>query len=368
MATCRIVVPVYNEADSLEQILQETLAAGYLHRISFVNDASTDNSEDILRRWQETQGVNVVHLDRNRRKEGAIREVLERLRAQEALPDFICLLDADSVIQTEGRPIDEVLAPAIREMQRDSIAGLALRIEARIDRDSNVLQRCIYIDYSAVQFDNWITAKQSQLWVVNGPGGLFRSRELLDALRRLTPDFETGDLQISVNLMKQGLRLGFYPGITVQTAVPRTLSTYFSQRRRWERGTTKVLWADRRFYSRQFLRPRILALFLLIHLSLYPGLGLVLTAALIYVDTVPLVTVKILYVTLLWYVINTFKVMTNRYVRKGPHYALVPVWAIWNGLLWLFVTWTARLAGFLDAISYLAGREQPSVENPVHDI
>ena len=246
----RIVVPVYNEADCLERILLETFEAGYLDRISFVNDASTDDSEAILRRWQETHDIDVLHLRQNRRKEGAIREVLEAMANQEELPPFVCLLDADSIIETGGSSIDELFETALELMEQQDIAGLALRIEARIEPDANVLQKCIYVDYSAVQFDNWITSKQWQLWVINGPGGLFRGDDLLDALRNLTPDFETGDLQISVNLMKQGLRIAFYPDITVRTAVPGTLSAYFQQRRRWERGTTKVLWGDRGFYLR----------------------------------------------------------------------------------------------------------------------
>jgi len=95
------------------------------------------------------------------------------------------------------------------------------------------------------QFDQWLVGKQQKLWVINGPGGLFITEHLLQILRSIIPDFETGDLLITVELMKQRLPIEFYPDIAVSTFVPTTLHEYFNQRRRWERGTTKVLWNDR---------------------------------------------------------------------------------------------------------------------------
>jgi len=47
----RIVVPVFNEAKMLEVTLARIKKAGYLNQISFVNDASTDSSRNILKKW-----------------------------------------------------------------------------------------------------------------------------------------------------------------------------------------------------------------------------------------------------------------------------------------------------------------------------
>ncbi len=349
----RIVVPVFNEADTLDAILTRIHQAGYLDRISFVNDASTDSSRAILERWQDLHGVDVLHLERNMRKEGAIREVLEQMDRRGELPPYVFLLDADSFIENSGRPIDEVFCRARDFMVRNDLAGLALRIDALIEGDSNPLQECVYVDYAAVQADNWITAKQQQLWVINGPGGLFRADELLVALRAMTPDFETGDLQISVNLMKRGLRIGFLPSIAVQTTVPSTIPEYFRQRRRWERGTVKVLWNDRSFYGSLFKSFRILALLTVIHLSIYAGIGFLLLVALLNEEAPAVIATNIVLVAGLWYGINLLKMFLNPYVRASRFVWKVPIWAMWNGVVWLFITSVARVFGCIDAIAQL---------------
>jgi len=349
----RIVVPVFNEAKILEEILTRIQKAGYLDRISFVNDASTDSSKKILDKWVDKYDIDVLNLETNMRKEGAIREVLEQMIRIKKLPQYIFLLDADSFIDTSKNSIDQLFSHGREYMESHNLAGLALRIDALIEYSSNPLQKCVYVDYSAVQSDNWITAKQWQLWLINGPGGLFRSGELLKALRVMTPDFETGDLQISVNLMKRGLRIGFFPHITVRTAVPETISEYFNQRRRWERGTIKVLCHDRNFYFSVFLKFRILALLTIIHLSIYAGIGYLVFMALLIQDSLATIISQIISVGIFWYCINIVKLFSNPYVRKSSFFLKVPMWAVWNGVIWLFITTPARICGCTDAVLHL---------------
>jgi glycosyltransferase involved in cell wall biosynthesis len=79
ISTFQIVVPVYNEEDVLPRILALAASGGYLDKIVFVDDASTDGSRAVLRQWVSSHAIRVVFLDKNRKKEGAIREVLESL-------------------------------------------------------------------------------------------------------------------------------------------------------------------------------------------------------------------------------------------------------------------------------------------------
>ena len=349
----RIVVPVFNEARTLERILDRIKALGYLDRIHFVNDASTDSTREILKRWESTYNISVLHLEKNMRKEGAIREVLERMAQDGTLPRYIFILDADSFIETDGVTIDDIFRQCSVYMVEKNLAGLALRIEADIGEKSNPLQKCVYVDYAAVQIDNWVTAKQSQLWLINGPGGLFESQHLLVALRSMTPDFETGDLQISVNLMKQGLRIGFSPNITVKTAVPDTISAYFRQRRRWERGTIKVIWSDRRFYWSLFPTCRILALQTMIHMSIYAGVLYFFITALLIPDALAIIITQVILVGIIWYSLSIIKLALNPKVRSSKFVSKVPMWAVWNGVIWLFVTSPARVYGCIEALSHL---------------
>ena len=351
----QIIVPVYNEAEGLEQILQAALAAGYLDKIFFVDDASTDDSAQILRRWETSHAISALFLVENHKKEGAIRQVLEVLKEQQRLEPYTILVDADSFMTCPANEPSVLAAvqTAIDHLRDNQLAALAFRIDAVLGEASTLLERCIFADYSAMQFDQWLTSQQRQLWVVNGPGGLFRSDLLLETLRDMAPDFETGDLLITVKLMKAGHGVAYYPALQVKTYVPRTLAVYFRQRRRWERGTTKVLWWERGFYASLFKGPNLLALATLIHLSLnfiiFTTLWAVVTA------TNPLAVLGQWFAVTyaVWFVLNVSKGLWNQPLRNAPGLAWYSVYCLMNGVLWFAVTTWARLAGFFDAVGFL---------------
>jgi cellulose synthase/poly-beta-1,6-N-acetylglucosamine synthase-like glycosyltransferase len=154
--------------------------------------------------------------------------------------------------------------------------------------------------------------------------------------------------------MKRSHGVVFYPEITVKTFCPRTLKSYFEQRRRWERGTTKVLWRERCFYAGLFMRPKFLAIGLLIHLSVYAGIFSVVLAAVSAADHFA-IAAKWFWVTFLaWFAINLLKGLWNKRMREEGHWGRFVLHSAINGILWFVVTVWARLAGFMDGISYLS--------------
>ena len=72
----QIIVPVFNEEKVLERVLVHAKELDYIKCMIFVNDASTDSSAVILDRWAAEENLNVIHLSKNAKKEGAIREVM----------------------------------------------------------------------------------------------------------------------------------------------------------------------------------------------------------------------------------------------------------------------------------------------------
>jgi cellulose synthase/poly-beta-1,6-N-acetylglucosamine synthase-like glycosyltransferase len=362
-STFQIIVPVYNEEDVLPKVLQVAADAGYLDEIVFVDDASTDGSRAVLREWVRSHNIRVVFLGKNRKKEGAIREVLESLEARRMLKPYTILLDADSFIThpADGATVSSALENAIGSMRDRGLAGLAFRIDAAIDESSNFIELCAFADYSSMQFDHWVTSHQQQLWVINGPGGLFRSDLLLETLRGMQPDFDTGDLLITARLMRNGHAVAFYPEIQVQTFVPRTLKAYFNQRRRWERGTTKVLWWERAFYAQLFVTGRLLAISTLIHLSLYFGI-LMAAIGIASPSTDALRWIAVSYFA--WLFINLVKGFCNVRMRAEGHWRKYVLFCATNGILWIGVTVWARCAGFIDAVRYLARGERQFIALP----
>ena len=81
----QIIVPVYNEKSILETTLGHAKGYGYLKNLVVVNDASTDTTRDILDQWLTEESLRVLHLDINKKKEGAIRELMVSLQEPPAL-------------------------------------------------------------------------------------------------------------------------------------------------------------------------------------------------------------------------------------------------------------------------------------------
>jgi len=351
----QIIVPVFNEEKILEKVLKYAKEAGYLDHIVFVDDASTDSSPKILKCWASDEDVSVISLSVNGQKEGAIRIAMEVLQEEGKLLPYTILLDADSVIDESHlkTPVSVAIEQAISFLDQSNLSALALRLEAVSDTPKNLLYRSAFSDFHGMQFDNWLVSKQFQVWVINGSGGLFETEILQSILSTMTPDFETGDLVITAELMKRKASIGYYPSIKVHTFVPTTLSGYFNQRRRWERGTTKVLWYDRKFYIKNFSQPSLLAFYTVLHLALY--IGIILTPIIHYFTPLTLLAYAKLLGTvyIFWQVTNLLKGTYIRYLGIRCPYPFFLKTILIHGIVWMLITGFARLTGFCEGIYYI---------------
>ncbi len=88
-----ILIPVFNEANTVEEILRRVRAAdscGLEKEIVLVNDASTDGTSDVLKKLPQANGLKIISHPFNRGKGAALRTALEH-----ATGDIILIQDAD---------------------------------------------------------------------------------------------------------------------------------------------------------------------------------------------------------------------------------------------------------------------------------
>ena len=83
-----VLIPVYNERDTIEEILSSVLAVDLDLEIVVVDDCSTDGTSAILDRWADR--VRLLHHPRNRGKGAAVRTAMSA-----ATGDAIIIQDAD---------------------------------------------------------------------------------------------------------------------------------------------------------------------------------------------------------------------------------------------------------------------------------
>jgi glycosyltransferase involved in cell wall biosynthesis len=90
MPKLSVVIPVYNEADTLEQVLERVRKVPVDKEIVLVDDGSTDASRDILKRMETREGIKVVFHEENQGKGAAIRTGFRHCEG-----DIVIIQDAD---------------------------------------------------------------------------------------------------------------------------------------------------------------------------------------------------------------------------------------------------------------------------------
>jgi glycosyltransferase involved in cell wall biosynthesis len=103
-----IVIPVYNEKDTLAEIVKRVQATPYDKELIIVDDASVDGSQEILRELtQDYDNIRDFYHERNQGKGAALRTGFEHVAG-----DIVLIQDAD----LEYNPIDypELLKPIER--------------------------------------------------------------------------------------------------------------------------------------------------------------------------------------------------------------------------------------------------------------
>ncbi len=108
-----IVIPVYNEKDTLEEIFRLVQFTPYDKEIIAVDDASVDGSRDILARLaEESDNVKAFYHQHNQGKGAALRTAFAHVTG-----DVVIIQDAD----LEYRPVDY---PALLEPIQQDVADV----------------------------------------------------------------------------------------------------------------------------------------------------------------------------------------------------------------------------------------------------
>jgi len=101
-----VVIPVYNEVQTIEEIVARVRAADVDKEIIVVDDLSTDGTRDKLRQMASSGDLRVLYHDRNRGKGAALRTGFAA-----AAGDVVIVQDAD--LEYEPRDYPKLLAPIV---------------------------------------------------------------------------------------------------------------------------------------------------------------------------------------------------------------------------------------------------------------
>jgi len=95
-----VVMPVFNERNTIEEIIQRVLAVGMRIQLIVVDDVSTDGTTEILERLQKEYGFLLLRQPRNGGKGAALRRGFQAVTG-----DLVLIQDADLEYSPEEYPL-----------------------------------------------------------------------------------------------------------------------------------------------------------------------------------------------------------------------------------------------------------------------
>ena len=244
-----VVIPAWNEGlvigPAIERLLQLEYPAERL-RIFVVDDASTDDTPEIVRAMAAAYPGRVVHLRRDKGGEGKAHTLNHGLDVvlADVWTEAVLIMDADVIFARDSlRKLSRHLA--------DEKVGAVTAYIAEGSRDRNYLTRFIAIEYVISQ----LAARRAQN--VDGAiaclagGAQLHSRANLEAIGgRIPTGTLAEDTMTTFEGQLKGRRMVFEPHAVVLAEEPRSVDGLWKQRLRWARGNVQLTSIYRKLWFR----------------------------------------------------------------------------------------------------------------------
>lgn len=110
-----VVIPVYNEKDTLKEIIDRVLSVKWEKEIILIDDFSVDGSRDILKEYENQPNIKVLFHARNQGKGAALRTGFDHVDG-----DVVIIQDAD--LEYDPSDYGKLLEP-IEDNRADVVFG-----------------------------------------------------------------------------------------------------------------------------------------------------------------------------------------------------------------------------------------------------
>jgi len=221
-----IIIPAYNEEDSVAKSIDSALALEYpgTKKVIVVDDGSTDRTFDVASRYKPR--IRVLS-----KKNGGKADALNHALGSVDTELYACL-DADSFATPRA------LLYMVGYFSDQQVAAVtpAMKVYA----PANVLQKVQWLEYLTSILQRKMAAALDMITVTPGPLSIYRT-EVIKRLGGYDLDTVTEDMEIAYRLHSNGYSIQNSVNAEVFTVAPHNLQELFKQRLRWTRGSYQNL-------------------------------------------------------------------------------------------------------------------------------
>ena len=220
-----IVVSCWNEEKTVYKTVRSLLNLNYPKnklKIFLIDDGSTDNTWNILRKFEKYPNIKVFHKE-NGGKYTALNLGLENMKS-----DFFGGLDADSFADPES------LIRIMSFFEKDP-SIMAVAPSVTINDSKNIVQRAQKAEYHMGIYFRKMLGFLGAINVTPGPLTIFR-KKVFDDLGLYRHGHNTEDMEIAYRMQKNSYKIEHCNDAYVYTNTPTTIRKLYKQRLRWIYG------------------------------------------------------------------------------------------------------------------------------------
>lgn len=225
--TATIIVPCYNEEESIFGTVESLLALDYPMdklKIMIIDDGSTDNSWNVMQKYANHPNIE-LHKKENGGKHTALNYAISKSKS-----DIIGCLDADSFVCPNA--LKDIVA------YFSNPETMAVTPAIKIHKPDNVLRSIQKVEYDWGIFLRKILSLLDALYVTPGPFSFFR-REVFENIGDYKSAHNTEDMEMAMRMQTHGYKIKNCHTAFVYTIAPDRFSKLFVQRIRWTYGFLK---------------------------------------------------------------------------------------------------------------------------------
>jgi biofilm PGA synthesis N-glycosyltransferase PgaC len=244
-----IIIPCYNEGETIERTVKSVLDAGYknLKKIIVVDDCSKDNSYEIIKalaiKYSKVIGVQTP-------KNTGCAAGSKNYGAKFADTELIGFTDGDSFI--EKGAIDKTVG-FFNDKKVGSVTSSVL-----VHNRNNFIEKVQSIEYKVIKFSRKLLEFIDSIYVTPGPLGVFR-RSAFDKIGGFDEKNMTEDIEITWHLQAEGYKVKMAVPARAYTVAPSKFKDWLKQRNRWNIGGLQTIGK----YNKDWFRKGMLGNFIL---------------------------------------------------------------------------------------------------------